>query len=102
MKTFNLKSKLIIATTVLGLTFGATSANANEQATSYEEVVAAYISAQGEQIMADLAVNIENNIATQLQDFKQKYASTLTTELAVEKAADTSKGTKTKDDIAEE
>jgi len=102
MKTFNLKSKLIIAVAALGLTFGATSANANEQTTSYEEVVAAYISAQGEQIMADLAISIEDNIASQLQDFQQKYASSLTTEVAVEKVADTSKGNKSKDDIAEE
>jgi Tfp pilus assembly ATPase PilU len=74
MKTFNLKSKLIIAVTTLGLTLGMASANAADQTTSYEEVVSAYISAQGQQIMAELALNLEKNIASQLQNFRKKHS----------------------------
>jgi len=101
MKTFNLKSKLIIAVTTLGLTFGMASANAADQTTSYEEVVATYISAQGQQLMAELALNLENNIASQLQNFHKKY-SEMEVSQVVAKTIETKIDTKNKIVVTED
>ncbi|MBL4909877.1 MAG: hypothetical protein JKX78_07635 [Alteromonadaceae bacterium] len=87
MKIFNLKSKAIIAVTTLGLALSINSANANEQTTSYEEVVAAYISAQGKQIMTELAINLENNIANQIQNFRNKHSEASNSQIIIENIA---------------
>ena len=71
MKTFNLKNKVIVAVVALGF---AVSANAANQETSYEQVVEAYIVAQGQQVMEELSTSLQKNISTQLQQFNIEKA----------------------------
>jgi hypothetical protein len=73
MKTFNLKNKVIVAIATLGF---AVSANATNQNSSFEQMVSTYISAQGQQVMQELSGKLQNNIATQLQNFKLDHEIT--------------------------
>jgi len=71
MKTFNLKNKIIIAVAALGF---AVSANAATKEASYEQMVEAYVIAQGQIVMQELSTTLQNNITTQLQQFNVEQA----------------------------
>jgi len=75
MKTFNLKSKVIVVVAALGF---AVSANAANDKVSYEQMVESFVIAQGQQMMADLADNLQQSISAQLQDFSLNNVTTLT------------------------
>lgn len=75
MKTFNLKSKIIVVVAALGF---AVSANAADDKVSYEQMVETFVIAQSQQMMADLADNLQQSITAQLQDFSLNNATILT------------------------
>jgi len=69
MKTLNMKSKVIVAIVALGLAVSATAAN---RATTNEEIIAAYITDQSQQVMLDLSDQLQKSIKIQLQNFSME------------------------------
>ena len=74
MKTLNLKTKVIVAIAALGFAVSATAANTQ---TTHEEIIAAYIADQSQQVMLDLSDQLQKSIATQLQNFSLKNVNIL-------------------------
>ncbi len=66
MNTLNLTNKVIVAVAVLSLAF---TANATTQPKSLKQVVTNTVATQGQQVMQQLAGQLQQNIAEQLQNF---------------------------------
>ncbi len=103
MKIVNIKSKVIIAIAALGFAVSATAAN---QPTTNEDIIAAYIANQSQQVMLDLSDQLQKSIATQLQNFSLKnvniWLNDSDVEITVQETEQSNVATQTPTKLAEE
>jgi len=75
MKKLNLKSGLLGAALIAGLSTA--SMNANAQAVPLEQAIAQTVIAQGQRLVEELGVEIEKNIKQEIAEFRVDASSLL-------------------------